>query len=99
MEVHMNIIGLLVVLVVILAAMVSLVVYVVIWCLSLCHGNRFRSRPENGFVIPKRQDDKTWNSDLHQQMQLDQQWLFSELLSQNQEDSSPHDWFEPPTDW
>ncbi len=95
----MNMIGLLVVLVVILTATVGLVIYVVIWCLGLWHGNHFRSRPENRFVIPKRQDEKTWNSDLHQQMQLDQQWLFSELLSQNQEDCSPHDWYEPPTDW
>jgi cell division protein YceG involved in septum cleavage len=99
MEVHMNMIGLLVVLVVILAATVSLVIYVVTWCFGLWHGNHFRSRSENGFVIPKGQDDKTWNSDLHQQMQLDQQWLFSQLLSQNQEDSSSHDWFEPPMDW
>ena len=95
----MNMIGLLVVLVVILAATVGLVVYVVIWCLGLLRGNNFRSKPGNVIIAPKSQEEKTWNSDLHQQMQLDQQWLFSELLSQNQEDSSPHDWFEPPTDW
>jgi len=95
----MNMIGLLVVLVVILAATVGLVVYVVIWCLGLCHGNRFRSSPENGFVIPKRQDDKTWNSDIHQQMQLGQQWLFSQLLSQGHDESQSNDLFDTPTDW
>ena len=95
----MNMIGLLMVLVLILAAMVGLVIQVVLWCLGLWHGNRFKSRTENVIVTSKSWDDKTWNTDLHQQMQLDQQWLFSQLLSQNQEDSSPHDWFEPPTDW
>jgi hypothetical protein len=92
-------IGLLVVLVVILAATVSLVIYVVIWCFGLWHGNILRSRPENGFVIPMSQEEKTWNSDLHQQMQLDQQWLFSQLVSQGHDESLSHDLFDPPTDW
>ena len=99
MEVHMNMIGLLVVLILILAATVGLVIQVVLWCLSLWRCNNFRAGPEHVIITPNSQDDKTWNSDLHQQIQIDQQWLFSELLSQNQEDSSPHDWFEPPTDW
>jgi hypothetical protein len=95
----MNMIGLFVVIVLILAATVSLVIYVVIWCLGLWHGNHFRSRSENGFVIPKSQDEKTWTSDLHQQMQLDQQWLFSELLSQGHDESQTTDLFGPPADW
>ena len=95
----MNMIGLFVVIVLILAAIVGLVIQVVLWCLGLWRNNNFRLGPGNEVSIIKIQDEKTWNSDLHQQMQLDQQWLFSQLLSQNQEDSSPHDWFEPPTDW
>jgi hypothetical protein len=95
----MYMIGLLLVLVLILAGMVGLVVYVVIWCLGLCLGNRVRSRPENGFVFPRSQDEKTWNSDLHQQMQLDQQWLFSQLLSQGHDESQSNDLFDTPTDW
>ena len=95
----MNMIGLLMVLILILAGMVSLVVYVVIWCLGLWRGHKFRSGLGYEILPPKSRDEKTWNSDLHQQMQLDQRWLLSELLSQNQEDTSSHDWFEPPTDW
>ena len=95
----MNMIGLLVVLVVILAATVSLVVYVVIWCLGLWRHKNIQSGLGIWIITPSSRDEETWNSDLHRQMQLDQQWLFTELLSQNQEDSSPHDWFEPPTDW
>ena len=95
----MNMIGLFVVIVLILAATVGLVIQVVLWCLGLWRCNNFRSRPENGFVIPKGQDDKTWNSDLHQQMQLDQVWLFSQLLSQGQDESQSNDLFDPPTDW
>ena len=95
----MNMVGLLVVLVVILAAMVSLVVYVVIWCLGLWRNNNFRLGPGNEVSITKIQEGKTWNSDLHQQMQLDQQWLFSQLLSQGHDESQSSDLFEPPTDW
>jgi hypothetical protein len=98
-EVHMNMIGLLVVLVVILAATVGLVIQVVLWCLGLRRHKNIQSRLGIGIITPSSWDEETWNSDLHQQMQLDQQWLLSQLLSQNQEDSSSHDWFEPPMDW
>ena len=95
----MNMIGLLVVIVLILAATVCLVIQVVLWCLGLMGHKNLQSGLGIGIITPSSRDEETWNSDLHQQMQLDQQWLFSELLAQNQEDSSPHDWFEPPTDW
>ncbi len=95
----MNMIGLFVVIVLILAATVGLVIQIVIWCLGLWRHKNIQSGLGIGIITPLSRDEDPWNSDLHQQMQLDQQWLFSELLSQNQEDSSPHDWFEPPTDW
>jgi hypothetical protein len=95
----MNMIGLLFVIVLILAATVGLVIQFVLWCLGLWRNNNFRHGPGIGIIIPRSQEEKTWNSDLHQQMQLDQQWLFSQLLSQGHDESQRNDLFDPPTDW
>jgi hypothetical protein len=38
-------------------------------------------------------------NDIGQQMQIDQQWLFSLMLSQDHEEAASHDLFEPPMDW
>ena len=95
----MNMIGLLVVLFLILFAVVGLVIQVVLWCLGLWRNNNFRHGPGNGVIISRSQEEKIWNSDLHQQIQLDQQWLLLQILSHSHEDYSSQDWFEPPTDW
>jgi hypothetical protein len=38
-------------------------------------------------------------NDIGQQMQIDQKWLFSQMLSQDHEEAANHDSFEPPMDW
>jgi hypothetical protein len=42
---------------------------------------------------------KSEEPDLYQQILLEQQWLFSQLPSQNQDEANIHDLSEPPTDW
>jgi hypothetical protein len=42
---------------------------------------------------------KSEEPDLYQQILLDQQWLFSQLPSQSQDEANIHDLSEPPTDW
>lgn len=95
----MNLIGLLVVLVLILASTVSLVIYVVFWCLGLWRRKDTRYRPEYVILPPKSQEENTWNSDLYKQMQLDQQWLFSQLLSEGHDDPLSSDFYDPLTNW
>ena len=95
----MNLIGLYVVIVLILAATVGLVIQVVLWCLGLWRHKNIQSGLGIGIITPLSRDEETWNSDLHQQLQLDQQWLLSQLLPQVHDESQSNDLFDSQTDW
>jgi hypothetical protein len=73
-----------------------LIIFVIIRCLALWKHYIWRTGSGLWIGALDAQWKKTEEPDLYQQMQLDQQWLFSQLLSQGQEET---DQPELPIDW
>jgi hypothetical protein len=68
-------------------------------CLTLWKRSIRRTDSVQWFEEPAAHRKKPEEPDLYQQTLLDQQWLFSQLPSQNQVEANIHDLSEPPTDW
>jgi hypothetical protein len=73
-----------------------LVVFVFIQCLAIWKHYIWRTGSEEWIGEPNTHWKKSDEPDLYQQIQLDQQWLFSRLASQSQDET---DQPELPIDW
>jgi hypothetical protein len=76
-----------------------LAVFILIQCLTLWKHPIRRTGSIQRFEEPIAHYKKSDEPDLYQQILLEQQWLFSQLPSQNRDEAGIHDLSEPPTDW
>jgi hypothetical protein len=76
-----------------------LVVFVFIRCLALWKHYIWRIGSRHCIGEPDTLWKKSEEPNLYQQILLEQQWLFSQLISQSQEEAEIHDLSEPSTDW
>jgi hypothetical protein len=72
---------------------------ILIRCLTLWKHHVRRTGSAQWIEEPIAYWKKSDEPDLYQQILPEQQWLFSQLPSQNQEEANIHDLSEPPTDW
>ena len=72
---------------------------ILVRCLALWKHPIRRTGSIQWFEEPIAHWKKSDEPDLFQQILLEQQWLFSQLPSQNQDEANIHDLSEPPTDW
>jgi hypothetical protein len=94
----MNMIGLWLAFAVILAAMAGLVIYAVFRLLVLCRRLWIRQGFGSGTSLPKTHSENTGEWGLYRQAQMEQEWLFSQML-QGQDEAANPDVSDLSTDW
>ncbi len=95
----MNMIGLWLAFAVILASLAGVVIYAVIRLLALCRRPSIHYFPGNGTAVPKNHLERTGEWDLYRQAQMEQEWLFSQILLQGQDDTANSDTSDLTMDW
>jgi hypothetical protein len=95
----MNMIGLWLAFAVILAAMAGLVIFAVIRFLTLCSRLWIRQGFVNGTAVPRPSSEDTGEWDLYRQAQSEQEWLFSQMLMQGQDETANQDASDLSMDW